>query len=168
MEGTSTVENVVQQMIGDIEEMRQQMDEIRKAVATLTTNRNPENHPTVQQQPTVRQQPAVLLPQQQLPTGGDNTQATLGLGVPMQNPLYVPIPAVPEGSRVEIGDDRQKSKKEAEDRKVASQLSSLEEKMIIMQGVDAYGSVSFADLCIFPDLKLPTKSPDFEKYNGTI
>lgn len=70
----------------------------------------------------------------------------------MQNPLYVPIPAVPEGSRVEIGDDRQKSKKEAEDRKVASQLSSLEEKMIIMQGVDAYGSVSFADLCIFPDL----------------
>lgn len=65
MEGTSTVENVVQQMIGDIEEeMRQQMDEIRKAVATLTTNRNPENHPTVQQQPTVRQQPAVLLPQQ--------------------------------------------------------------------------------------------------------
>lgn len=38
MEGTSTVENVVQQMIGDMEEMRQQMDEIRKAVATLTTN----------------------------------------------------------------------------------------------------------------------------------
>lgn len=53
----------------------------------------------------------------------------------MQNPLYVPIPEVPEGSRVEIGDDRQKSKKEAEDRKVASQLESLEEKMIIMQGV---------------------------------
>jgi hypothetical protein len=137
MEGTSTVENVVQQMIGDMEEMRQQMDEIRKAVATLTTLRTlpPEKNPTVQQQPTVRQQPAVLLPQQQLTTGGDNTQATFGLGVPMQNPLYVPIPEVPEGSRVEIGDDRQKSKKEAEDRKVASQLESLEEKMRIMQGV---------------------------------
>ncbi|KAI8571594.1 hypothetical protein RHMOL_Rhmol01G0132000 [Rhododendron molle] len=72
-----------------------------------------ENHPTVQQQLTVRQQPCSTA-----------TAATLGLGVPMQNPLYVPIPAVPEGSRVEIGDDRQKSKKEAEDRKVASQLSS--------------------------------------------
>lgn len=38
----------------------------------------------------------------------------------MQNPLYVPILEVPEGSRVEIGNDRQKYKKEGEDRKVAS------------------------------------------------
>ncbi|KAH7835153.1 hypothetical protein Vadar_023373 [Vaccinium darrowii] len=44
-------------MIGVMEEMRQQMDEIRKAIATLTSYRNPEIYPSVEQQP------APLLPQ---------------------------------------------------------------------------------------------------------
>lgn len=40
--------------------------------------------------------------------------------------------------------------------------------MRTIQGIDAYGSTSFSDLCFFPNLKLPYKfkTPEFDKYNG--
>lgn len=87
---------------------------------------------------------------------------------PVQQPLYVAVPTTQEASRLEASDSHQGFKKDVEDKKMASKLESLEEQMRSIQGIDAYGSTNFSDLCFFPDLKLPPKykSPEFEKYVG--
>ncbi|GFS28319.1 hypothetical protein Acr_00g0001140 [Actinidia rufa] len=62
------------------------------------------------------------------------------------------------------------SRGKEDDKKVTNKLESLEEKIRGLQGIDAYGSVNFSDLCFFSDLKLPPKykTPDFDKYNGSL
>lgn len=90
-----------------------------------------------------------------------------------QNPGTQP-PPISENSREntssENPDDKgEKPKAEVENKKVATKLESLEEKIRGLQGIDAYGNVDFSSLCFFPDMKpLPKyKTPEFSKYNGT-
>lgn len=68
----------------------------------------------------------------------------------------------------EVPETVRKEQQEKETR-LDSKMESLEEKVRGLQGIDAYGNTSFANLCFFPNLEPPPKykTPDFVKYNGT-
>ncbi|KAH0969047.1 hypothetical protein GBA52_028773 [Prunus armeniaca] len=66
--------------------------------------------------------------------GPGSSQVTSNPPVTTQNAVYITIPESQEGNQ----DD--KLKKKAEEKKVANQLESLEEKVKSLQGIDSYGS----------------------------
>ncbi|XP_059280950.1 uncharacterized protein LOC132034572 [Lycium ferocissimum] len=64
--------------------------------------------------------------------------------------------------------DIERPVKNAEHEDMARKMKSLEQAMKNLQGLGGYKSVSFRDLCMFPDvhLSLGFKSPKFEKCDG--
>ncbi|XP_060187222.1 uncharacterized protein LOC132616669 isoform X2 [Lycium barbarum] len=64
--------------------------------------------------------------------------------------------------------DIERPAKNAEHEDMAGKLKSLEQAMKNLQGLGGYKSVSFRDLCMFPDVHLPLgfKVPKFDKYDG--
>ncbi|KAA8535325.1 hypothetical protein F0562_030328 [Nyssa sinensis] len=75
----------------------------------------------------------------------------------VQQSLYLAVPTMQEASRLKASDSHQGFNKDVEDKKMASKLESLKEQVWSIQGIEAYGSTNFSDLCFFPDLKLPPK-----------
>ncbi|XP_059312777.1 uncharacterized protein LOC132063979 [Lycium ferocissimum] len=64
--------------------------------------------------------------------------------------------------------DIERPAKNVEHEDMAGKMKSLEQAMKNLQGLGGYKSVSFRDLCMFPDIHLPLgfKTPKFEKYDG--
>ena len=62
----------------------------------------------------------------------------------------------------------EKNIKNKEHEEIARKMRSLEQNIRNMQGLGGHKSVSFKDLCMFPDVHLPQgfKTPKFDKYNG--
>ena len=77
-------------------------------------------------------------------------------------------PALVVNMTGEVPETVRKEQQEKQTR-LDSKIESLEEKVRGLQGIDAYGNTSFANLCFFPNLEPPPKykTPDFVKYNGT-
>ncbi|XP_059283641.1 uncharacterized protein LOC132037186 [Lycium ferocissimum] len=88
------------------------------------------------------------------------------------NPLFIPTvqtttipqPTLQYSSPVEI----EKTAKNEEQEEMARKMKSLEQSVRNMQGLEGPKSVSFRDLCMFPNVHLPLgfKTPKFEKYDG--
>ncbi|KAH0670694.1 hypothetical protein KY289_025187 [Solanum tuberosum] len=64
--------------------------------------------------------------------------------------------------------EAEKPTKDEEHEEIARKMRSLEQNIRNMQGLGGHKSVSFKDLCMFPDVHLPIgfKTPKFDKYNG--
>ncbi|XP_049393462.1 uncharacterized protein LOC125857851 [Solanum stenotomum] len=62
----------------------------------------------------------------------------------------------------------EKNTKDEEHEEIARKMRSLEQNIRNMQGLGGHKSVSFKDLCMFPDVHLPIgfKTPKFDMYNG--
>ncbi|XP_022736187.1 uncharacterized protein LOC111289419 [Durio zibethinus] len=56
-----------------------------------------------------------------------------------------------------------------EDTSAREKMKLLEERLRAVEGMNFYGSTDAADLCLVPDVVIPTKFkvPEFEKYDGT-
>ncbi|XP_070013201.1 uncharacterized protein [Nicotiana sylvestris] len=64
--------------------------------------------------------------------------------------------------------ETEKPPKNAEQEKIFRKVKSLEQSMRNMQGLGSQVSMAYKDLCLFPDVQLPTgfKMPKFDLYDG--
>lgn len=92
---------------------------------------------------------------QQAPVNPQPAEAAVGNVVPV-----VPIPVIDAVNNAPEAVRREEEK---------ARFDSLEERVRNLQGDHEYGSTSLASLCLFPNLKSPTKfrPPDLTKYSGS-
>ncbi|XP_070024789.1 uncharacterized protein [Nicotiana sylvestris] len=91
-----------------------------------------------------------------------------------QVPSFPPDPAhfttnsYPQQPRYEFTTGQEKATKNPEQEDITQKMRSMEQSLKNIQGLSGQKSVSYVDLCMFPDVHLPIgfKTPKFEKYDG--
>ncbi|XP_050938836.1 uncharacterized protein LOC127148683 [Cucumis melo] len=85
-----------------------------------------------------------------------NSNPTIQQIAHVSDPIFTPI--------MESG------KKILEEQDSRRRLEFLEERLHAIEGTDMYGSIDIAQLCLISNMVIPLKfkTPDFEKYNGTM
>ena len=84
------------------------------------------------------------------------------------NPLFVVPPPIPDieqlEARAKIQDMGQNENTPAKQK-----LDVFEERLRAIEGTDVYGNIDVTQLCLVPDLIIPTKFkvPEFDKYDGS-